>query len=241
MGVDASSKGGAGVLRRALSLIINLAIALIALSAWAGMTFTVDKHGQFSAGGLENLKYFTVLSNLLQGVVSACCAWRLFTLLLGGRRPFPPGLIRMKYMATTSVALTFFTVLGFLGPVFGYENMYQGANFWFHLVVPVLSMVDFCLVDREGTVKAREIPFAALPMLLYGLFYVGNLRLNGVGRGADTYDWYGFARGGPKTAATVFLILTLSGLVLAALLRLPRRARGRKKRFDVTSRNHYNG
>ena len=58
MGVDASSKGGAGVLRRALSLIINMAIALIALSAWAGMTFTVDKHGQFSAGGLENLKYF---------------------------------------------------------------------------------------------------------------------------------------------------------------------------------------
>ena len=196
-------------MRKNLSKAVNLLIAVLVLWAWVSMAFRLGGHGSLSAGGLQSLRYFTVLSNLLQGGVSLACAL--------GRRPR-----RLKYASTTAVALTFLVVLLFLGPVYGYAPMYAGANLWFHLVVPVLAMVDFLALDREGAYTRRDGLFAMLPMLAYGLFYVGNLLKNGV-RGND---WYGFARGGPGTAAVVFLAILAGNGLIALLLRLPRRAHG---------------
>lgn len=204
-------------------MIVNAVIAVLVFSAWAYMSFTVDRHGRFSAEGLWSLKYFTVLSNLLQGGVSLLSAAKLLRRLGVKRSPFTRGFVRLRYTASSSVALTFFTVLCFLGPVFGFEGMYVGTNYWFHLVVPLLAMADFCLIDREGTLSAADTRFAVLPMLLYGLLYVGNLKLNGVGSGAGSNDWYHFAVGGPAGAAAVFIALAAAGWGIAALMRLPRR------------------
>lgn len=66
---------------------------------------------------------------------------------------------------------------------------------------------------------------AVLPMLLYGLFYVGNIAVNGIGKGAETNDWYGFAARGPKWAAVVFVCMTAAAWLIAAMMRLPRRKR----------------
>lgn len=195
-------------MRRTISKILNLLIAVLALWAWISMTFRLGRHGSLSAGGFQNLKYFTVLSNLFQAVVS------LF--YLAGLNPR-----RFKYASTVAVALTFFVVLLFLGPVYCFESMYVGANFWFHLVVPVLSMLDFLTLDREGTYTLRDSLFAMIPMVAYGLFYVANLVINGV----KGNDWYGFAGGGPASAALAFLVIMLANWVIALLLRLPRRER----------------
>ena len=199
-------------MRRVISRLINLAIAILVLQAWLFMTFKADRHGALSTEGLWNLRYFTVLSNLLQGGVSLCYVLHP-----------SPRLTRWKYVATTAVALTFFVVLLFLGPVYGFDMMYTGANFWFHLVVPLLAMVDFLCFDRSGMIRLRDSLLALLPMLIYSVLYVGNLLINGVGRGADTNDWYGFAVGGPRTAAVVFLVMLVGNWVIALLLRLPRR------------------
>ena len=194
-------------MRKVLSRGLNLLIAVLVLCAWLSMTLKPGRHGSLSTGGFQNLRYFTVLSNLFQGGVSLACAV--------GRR-----MGRWKYASTVAVALTFFVVLLFLGPAYGYDSMYTGANFWFHLVVPVLAMVDFLIFDREGSFTIRDSLFTVIPMLAYSLFYVGNLLVNGV-RGND---WYGFAKHGPLSAVAAFLIILATNWAIALLLRLPRRA-----------------
>ena len=189
-------------MRSALSRILNLLIAALVLWAWLSMTFRLGRHGSLSAGGLQSLRYFTVLSNLFQGGVSLACA-------LGADTG------RWKYASTVAVALTFFVVLLFLGPTYGYDSMYTGANFWFHLVVPLLAMADFLFLDRGRDYRPRDSLPAILPMLAYSLFYVGNLLANGVREN----DWYGFAKHGPKSAVAAFVIILATNWVIALLLR----------------------
>ncbi len=197
-------------MRKAASKALNILIAALALWAWASMSFRLDRHGSLSAGGFQNLRYFTVLSNLMQAGVS-------LAYVLGGRPR------RLKYASTVSVGLTFFIVLLFLGRLYGYAPMYSGANFWFHLVVPILAMADFLCLDREGGYTLHDSLMSLIPSLCYGLFYVGNLLINGV----KGNDWYGFARGGPGSAAVVFLAILAGSWLIALALRLPRRPRNR--------------
>ena len=207
-------------MRKIISRILNIVIAVLALWAWIAMVFRLGRHGDLSAGGLQTLRYFTVLSNLMQAGVSLAYAF--------GAKPR-----RWKYASTVAVALTFTVVLVFLGPLYGYPSMYAGANFIFHLVVPVLAMADFIFLDREGTFRLTDSLLAMIPMLAYGHFYVGNLLINGI----EGNDWYSFARGGPLSAAIVFCLILHGNWGLALLLRLPRRARrpkndGRNDAYD---------
>lgn len=210
-------------MRRKLSIAFNLLAAALALTAWFNMTFSFGPHGALSAAGLGAMKYFTVLSNLFQAGTSI--AWVIVLLRQARGKNDGPSrrLCRLKYAAAVAVGLTFFTVLLFLGPLYGYESMYVHANFWFHLVVPLLAMIDFTLLDRAATVPLGDFPSAMLPMLAYAVYYIGNLLINGVGKGADSNDWYGFAKGGPRYAVLAFVIILAGNAVLALLLRLPRR------------------
>lgn len=193
-------------MKRTISKTINLLIGIIVLWTWLSVTFRLGRLGAQSEGGLGNLRYFTVLSNLLQcGVSLAYCCGRKVS--------------RWKYASTTAIAFTFFVVLFFLGPARGYDAVYTGANFWSHLVVPLLAMMDFLCFDREGTFTLRDSVYAMLPMLAYSLFYTGNLLLNGV----EGNDWYGFAKAGSPAAAAVLLALPAVNWILALLLRLPRK------------------
>ena len=193
-------------MRKAVSKCLDLLIGGLALWVWLSSAFGSGRHGAFSVEGLQSLRYFTVLSNLLQGGVCLAC-------LCGAK------VGRWKYVAAVSVALTFFVVLLLLGPAYGYDSMYVGANLWFHLILPILSMVNFLIVDREGTFSLRDSLFTLIPMLAYSLFYVGNLLVNGV----RDNDWYGFAKHGPQSAAAAFLIILGLNWIIALLMRLPRR------------------
>lgn len=197
-------------MRKAISKALNLIIAVLVLWVWVSMTFRLGRIGALSAGGFQSLRYFTVLSNLLQGCVSLAC--------LRGK-----SVGRWKYVSTVAIALTFFVVLLLLGPAYGYDTVYVGSNFWSHLVVPILAMADFLFFDRDGTYAFRDSLLALIPMLAYGLLYTVNLVINGV----EDNDWYGFAKGGPKTAAAAFLIILGINWIVALALWLPRRRRAR--------------
>lgn len=208
------------MLSRKISLAVNLLIFALVLAAWLMMTTRVDRHGALSSTGLRSLRYFTVLSNLLEGIASLVYAIGLIRLLRGGA-PLPRGIVTLKYVATVSVALTFVTVLCFLGPGYGFDKMYTGANFWMHLVIPVLAMLELFLLDRDPRLPIGRTFLATAPMLLYALFYTGNLLMNGMETGGHSNDWYGFAKGGIPMAVLRFLILYLTDWLLAVLLRLP--------------------
>lgn len=209
--------------RRRVSLVLNALISITALAAWAQMAFRFGEGGALSASGLRSLKYFTVLSNLLQGLASAVYAFCLARRLRGRGGALPAPVRLLKYAGTVSVALTFATVMCFLGPVFGYSGMFAGASFWMHLVVPLAAAFDFCVLDREGRVPFRASFVAVVPMLLYAAGYIANLLINGVGEWPHTNDWYGFVRGGVIGTAGIVAAMILATWALALLLRLPRR------------------
>ena len=57
--------------RRTISLALDILIVIMVFYAWACMIFAWGDNGTIAAGGFRNLKYFTVLSNLLMAAASA--------------------------------------------------------------------------------------------------------------------------------------------------------------------------
>lgn len=200
-------------MKKMIRIICNVIICAMVAWAWTQM---MGRNGGLglSQGGWRAMKYFTVLSNLLEGL--AAIIW------LGSRvvRKGEEWTDRLKYVADVAVMLTFLVVMLFLGPLFGYGSMFAGHNLFFHLLVPVASMAEFAVLN-ETPMTRRDNALAVLPMLLYGVYYVGNAAINGIGEWPNTNDWYGFLTWGWGIGVVIFAIIAavtyLAGFVLRVL------------------------
>ena len=184
---------------------LNVLLAIAVFGAWGRMV--VSGEGTLASTGLSSLKYFTVLSNLLEGF--ACLYW------LAGKGAKGK---RLKFVATVAVSITFLVVMTFLGPLYGYPFMFEGANLWLHLLVPVGAILEQIFLSK-GTFDRKDMLFAALPDLFYGTGYLGNILMNGVGEWPDTNDWYSFMMWGYPGAAVIYGGLVLISLALGLLFR----------------------
>ena len=204
-------------MKRKAAFVSNLFVGVVSWGAWLVLVFHLVDSGSFAAIGLWSLKYFTVLSNLLNGTISLLYAFRL------RRGDVSARLQRWKLTGTAAVGLTCWVVLGFLGPIFGYASMYRGANLWMHLLLPLISMAEYALMDDGCRLPQRDCLFAALAPLGYAAGYILNILLNGIGQGPGTNDWYGFLRWGWGVGigicAVLLLITWLTALALNALNR----------------------
>ena len=192
---------------------------LIVAFTLLGLGVMVSNHGDgglLSSGGWENLKYFTVLSNLFCGIVAAMFLGRS---IAGGKGNKEPGLgmMRAKLMAATAVAVTFLMIAAFFGPIYGWLPLYQGSNLEFHLIVPVFAMIEICLL--EGPLPFSSAVMAGVPALVYGCVYLGNILINGKGEWPDTNDWYGFMNWGFGIAMVIFGMVVVVSFAVACLLR----------------------
>ena len=206
-------------MKKKLSLLCNLFVAIMTLAAWCIAAFRVNPDALLVSRGLENLKYFTVLSNLLNGAVSLVYAIALLRLLRAGSGEIARPLQCLKLAAAAAVGLTFLVIALFLGPLYGHRYMYSGSNLWYHLVLPLVSMLELCLLDREPVLPFRDTLWAGLPALLYGCGYTLNLLLNGIGVWPDTNDFYGFVNWGWGVGFLIFGSIVLASWLLAVLLR----------------------
>ena len=200
-------------MRRALTAWLDFLIGVISWGAWLAMAFRIFEGGAFTAAGLLSLKFFTVFSNLFNGTV--CLAYCL-RLMRGG--PVTPRLQTWKLMSTSAAALTFFTVMVFLGPVYGYGMMFVGGNFWLHLALPVLSMLSFILLERECALPFRNTLWAAVPVGIYAVGYLTNILVQGVGDWPDRHDFYGFLLWGWPIGVAISVGLLLAVWGIAVLL-----------------------
>ncbi|MBR1457212.1 MAG: hypothetical protein IJ594_08670, partial [Oscillospiraceae bacterium] len=123
-----------------------------------------------------------------------------------------------------AAGLTFLVIAAFLGPLYGHRHMYSGSNFWYHLVLPLVSMLEFCLLDTRPALTLRDTLWAGLPALLYGAGYTVNLLVNGIGVWPDTNDFYGFVNWGWGVGFCIFGGIVLASWLLALLLRAGNRA-----------------
>ncbi|MBQ6095738.1 MAG: hypothetical protein IJL09_10080 [Lachnospiraceae bacterium] len=197
-------------MRKKFVIVLNI---LMVACLVAGLVIMVMHNGTeqelVASNGLENLKFYTVLSNIFCGVIAA-----VFLLLRGKT---PGWLMTLKLAAAASVAVTFLVVAGFLGPLYGYRYMYLGSNFFFHLTLPLLGMIEFCLLEK--TISFQKTFLASIPTVLYGCVYLGNILINGTGEWPGTNDWYGFYLWGLGVALVIFAAIVLISWGVACLLR----------------------
>ncbi len=208
--------------RRELSFFVNLLIVVTVAGNWARMFFQRSAEGRLNAANWQSLRFFTVLSNLLEGAAALVIAVCLLRVLTGSAEGIPHWAEILRYAAVTSVGLTFATVMLFLGPAFGYEHMFKAHNLWFHLLVPLIAMLDFLLLDREP-ISFPETLWAVLPMFLYGVFYMLNAVF--LHPGDQNHDWYWLVQGSGVRATISSALMVAGTWALALLLRLPHRGR----------------
>ena len=222
-------------MRRFVSLLINNLIAYIVFAAALRVLFRFNAQGlpaRLIVENLQYLKYFTVLSNLLGGIAAIIYSVALTLRLCRVLRRVPGWVTLLKYVSTTLLALTFMVALCYIGPRTDFRSAYRGANFWFHLVVPVLAVADFTLLERAGklTLSATFLPL--IPTAVYAGAYLVNLLMNGYGGRNHPKDWYGFGDDGAIGVYIVLAGLLIGCWGLAWALRLARRGRSNEKGYE---------
>ncbi len=204
--------------RDRLSAILNTAIVLFVL---AGVTVLflrkVGDGRSLTAVGIKNIKYYTVQSNLLCGIVSAY----YLVLKFAKKKKIPDSFVCLKLAATATISITFLVTLCLLAPNYGYERLYRNQGLVFHLIVPLLAVADFWLLDTKGTrMKARYTWMSTFPTIIYGCGYIWNLYHHGLSdHFPDPHDFYKFTTYGYGLAMVIFAAIVLASFLMAALFR----------------------
>jgi len=167
-----------------------------------------------TSNGIENFKYYTVLSNVACGAVAG-----FYLVRTGKDHHMSNGLVAAKLMSVTAVTLTFLTIALFLGPIYGHAILYRGSNFFFHLIIPILAIIDFVILDTGGRIPFRYAVYSAFPTIIYGCCYALNLFVNGIGQWPETNDWYGFVNWGYPMGFCIFGMITIATFGIACFLR----------------------
>ena len=213
-------------MKKKIEIIFNILIVIFVTIGLVVM-FTYNPDGNdLVSHGIENFKYFTVLSNIFCGIVALVqliCdiinkASDAFAQEENSQKKYKKIIKYLKLMATTDVALTFCTVAFFLWPIYKLAGMYQGSNFFFHLIVPILAIIDFCLVDEGIRIPFKITVISMLPSLIYGAAYLVNILINGIGEWPNTNDWYGYLNWGYPVGILIFAITTVMTWIMAAIL-----------------------
>ena len=199
--------------RSVTEMILNTVIVVLTIVGIIFMLTGKPEEGALQSTGIENLKYYTVLTNVFCGTVAAL--YLVFILLKKDT-----GKIRvLKLAAVCGVAITFAVVAFMFGPLYGYPQFYKRGNLFFHLLLPVAAMAEFIIVKRER-MPFRYTVWSAIPTLLYGAGYLLNILINGIGGPwPDTNDFYAFLSWGWPVGIAIFAVITLSAFAVACIFR----------------------
>ena len=193
--------------KKKVRLIYNSIMVAFVLYAWLIMFFNT-KEGMLTSKGFVNLKFYTTLSNIFAAVVAG--VWIADHV----KKKDSPVLSLWKLMSASAVGVTFMVVLGFLGPLYGFGTMYVGSNFFLHLVVPVMAMIEF-VVFNERKLTVKDNLFVIFPPLVYGTVYVINTFINGLAGN----DIYGFLRWGYPIGLLIFVAICFVAFLIGMVLR----------------------
>ncbi len=203
------------------AFILNLVIAGCVLFATLLMVFRANS-GVLSFSGIQVFRLFTVDSNILMGIAALVMACWEYQVIKGKKTEIPKGLYIFKMVATTGVGLTLLITLFYLLPLTyadsGLFGLFHYSNFFFHLVVPVTSIITFGYLEGTLEITLKQVTWSILPVFLYEVFYVVVTLLHthdGVIEAG--YDWYYFFFLGPLSILIIgpFVLLFAYGIACA--------------------------
>ena len=204
--------------RLKMSFIINILISIMTINAIImsimGIRFMYGYEPSSEITGVPIYSYFTIQSNIFMGIVSFLFANREYEILKGKKKDIPLAYYVLKLVATVSVSLTFFVVFAYLGFVTkgGHIPLLKNSNLFFHLLIPLVSILNFIIIERTNIIKFKYTFYCIVPTILYEIYYTTNLLLNmRNGKVALQNDWYYFAQNGiliPLIVAPTMLGIT---------------------------------
>ena len=201
--------------KRKISVIINIIITILVMVGLICMFFGIHFMSDqliLSTNKIEMFKFFTVDSNLLMGIASLLYTIYNIKVIKKERKEIPKIILQLKFVATTSIMLTFLVTAFFLAPTSNYpfSFFYQNSNLFFHLIVPLCSLYTFIILEKENRLQWKESFLGLVPVVLYSIFYTSNVILhtkNGIVSWEN--DFYGFLRGGYQTIVFVIPLMFL--------------------------------
>ena len=202
-----------GKKNQTVEMILNIVLVIFTVIGIILMLTGKPEEGALQSTGIENFKFYTVLNNVFCGIIAAV---HLIFLLL---KKDTDKIRVLKLAAVCGVAITFAVVAFMFGPLYGFPQFYKRGNLFFHLLEPVVAMVEFILIRR------KKIPFkytviAAVPTLLYGIGYMTNILINGIGGPWPyTNDFYAFLSWGWPVGIGIFAVITLMAFAVACIFR----------------------
>ena len=213
-----------------ISLTINIIIVVLTIIAsiimFTGFKFMEGEY-VLESTKIGMFKFFTVDSNIFMGIIALIFAIKEIKILKGKLTHIPEKIYILKLMATTSVGLTFLTVFGYLGPIAegGIPSLIKNSNLFFHLLIPLVSILNFILFERTDKLKLKDTFYGVVSALAYALFYLINILIHVQdGKISPLYDWYWFVQGGLWQIAIVMpLMLVITYLISLLLWRLNRK------------------
>ena len=205
---------------KTFEIILNLIIVIFAVIGNILMLTSEAEEGALQSSGIENFKFYTVLTNVFCGIVALIYLVCIFA------KKGTEKMAALKLAAVCGVAITFAVVAFMFGPLYGFLNFYKRGNLYFHLLLPVTAMIEFIAVKRRK-MPFRYTVFAAIPTLLYAIGYLLNILINGIG-GAwpDTNDFYGFLSWGWPVGIAIFTGIPLTAFGVACIFRAISNKRG---------------
>ena len=126
--------------------------------------------------GIYSFRYFTTLSNVFAAISAAITLVFNVKNVINDEYLFPRWVMILKHAATSAATLTFITVALFLSPlivVYGksYFTLFKGNSFFFHFLLPVLSVVCFTVFEKSPELPFKSTFIALLPTTFYSFLY----------------------------------------------------------------------
>ena len=205
---------------KTFEIILNLIIVIFTVIGIILMLTSEAEEGALQSSGIENFKFYTVLTNVFCGIVALIYLVCIFA------KKGTEKMAALKLAAVCGVAITFAVVAFMFGPLYGFLNFYKRGNLYFHLLLPVTAMIEFIAVKRRK-MPFRYTVFAAIPTLLYAIGYLLNILINGLGGPwPDTNDFYGFLNWGWPVGIVIFTGIPLTAFAVACIFRAVSNKRG---------------
>lgn len=186
-----------------IALFINVIIVICTIVAtiimFTGYKFMPGNDIVLQSTRIGMFKFFTVDSNLFMGIVSLIFAIEEYKLLSGKTNSIDIKKYNLKLMSTAGVSLTFLTVVFYLGPISdgGIYSMMLNSNLFFHLIIPILSIINFVFFENTNKLKLKHSLCGMIPMFIYSIYYIINIFTHVEnGKVSVEYDWYWFVQNG---------------------------------------------
>lgn len=211
-----------------VSICLNILIAVFTIVAsiimFTGFEFMHGRAAILETTKIGMFKFYTVDSNIFMGLVALIFLLEEIKALKGNTKEIKPIFYILKLAGTIGVTLTFLVVFGYLGIIAegGIFSLLMNSNLFFHLIIPVLSIISFIFFEKTNKIKFKHTFFSLIPTCFYMIFYTTNIIIHMENyKVSPIYDWYWFVQNGVQTAFIVepvmFLITYTISLALYKL------------------------